>query len=385
MTDSLQRSRSLLQMIEGTGLDHLELGAGAARSIAAYLKKRGLKQVVIAADANTYKAAGEEVIRSLEAEGIIASLCLLKPNEQGDVAADELSVMELFLETAPVQSDALIAVGSGTIHDITRFVSHRMCIPFVSVPTAPSVDGFTSAGAPLIVRGVKKTIPAVAPIAIFADLDILTRAPQPLVAAGFGDMLGKYTSLFDWKFSHHTGGEPYNEQAAGITENALESCVKHVREIADRSEAGISILMTALIESGIAMLLFGQSHPASGAEHHLSHYWEMEYLRRGKRALLHGAKVGAAAAEISKLYHQAADEGLLPGNEPDVLLKNRKQVREWLKKVPQESEIRELLKLAGGPVSCQELGIDEELFRESLRQAHTVRDRRTFLRALNEA
>lgn len=176
-----------------------------------------------------------------------------------------------------------------------------------------------------------------------------------------------------------TGNEPYDQQVADITERALHSCVEHVQEIGSRSETGIRILMTALIDSGIAMLLFGRSHPASGAEHHLSHYWEMEFLKRGNRALLHGAKVGVACAEISGLYHNAAERSMFPGEEPEVLRQHREQILQWLAEVPNEEQIRSLLVQAGGPSSRQELGIDDELFARSLREAHTL------LRALNEA
>lgn len=370
-------------------IDHLEkivLELNAINEVAPFLRAQGLQRPVVIADHNTYAAAGQEVEKSLQEQGLQTKLCLLDPNETGDVVADEQAVVQLLLEVETDITDGLIAVGSGTIHDIVRFVSYKTGVPFISVPTAPSVDGFTSAGAPLIIRGVKKTIAAVPPMAIFADLRVLMQAPQPLVAAGFGDMLGKYTSLFDWKVSHLTGGEPYSEQAALITEQALKSCVQHAAEIGERTEDGIRILMTALIESGIAMLLFGQSHPASGAEHHLSHYWEMEYLRRGNRALLHGAKVGVACAEISRLYHAAVEEGLFPGQQPEALRKYGDQIREWIADVPTAAQIQELLVLTGGPSTREELGIDEDLFAESLREAHLVRyNRHTLLRALNEA
>lgn len=362
----------------------IELDRGVIRKVAPYLLEQGYRQILLVADDHTYAAAGEQLMGVLEAAGVKTRVVLIQPDAQGDVVADEIELVQLLLEIRPDETDALLAVGSGTIHDIVRFAAHKTGKPFVSVPTAPSVDGFTSAGAPLIVRGVKKTVPAVPPVAIFADLDILMAAPQRLVAAGFGDMLGKYTSLFDWKFSHLTAGEPYDEQAAAITERALRSCVSHAEAIGARTEEGIRALMTALIESGIAMLLFGQSHPASGAEHHLSHYWEMEYLRQGRRALLHGAKVGVACAEIARVYH-AAGEGTLPGAEPAALREHREQVRAWLRDLPGEAELRGLLRQAGGPSTLAELGIGEELFARSLREAHRVRDRRTLLRALNEA
>lgn len=362
----------------------IELDRGVIRKVAPYLQEQGYRHVLLVADDHTYAAAGEQLMGLLEAAGVKTRVVLIPPDVQGDVVADEIAIVQLLLEIRPDETGALLAVGSGTIHDIVRFAAHKTGKPFVSVPTAPSVDGFTSAGAPLIVRGVKKTVPAVPPVAIFADLDILMAAPQRLVAAGFGDMLGKYTSLFDWKFSHLTAGEPYDEQAAAITERALRSCVSHAEAIGARTEEGIRALMTALIESGIAMLLFGQSHPASGAEHHLSHYWEMEYLRQGRRALLHGAKVGVACCEIARVYH-AAGEGTLPGAEPAALREHREQVRAWLRDLPGEAELRGLLRQAGGPSTLAELGVGEELFARSLREAHRVRDRRTLLRALNEA
>lgn len=367
------------------GLDRMVLEKGALKQAAFYLKDKGSRDVILAADANTYEAAGRKLEEELGAAGVTVRLCLIEPGASGDVVADETSLLQLLIEVNPETTDAVIAVGSGTIHDIVRYVCYKTGKPFVSVPTAPSVDGFTSKGAPLIVRGVKKTFPAIGPVAIFADVDVLTKAPQQLVAAGFGDMLGKYTSLFDWKFSHLAAQEPYDKEVADLTEKALRACVEHVDEIGKRTEEGIRILMTSLIESGIAMLKFGQSHPASGAEHHLSHFWEMEYLRRGSRALLHGAKVGVACAEISRLYHDAAFRGVYPGQEPEMLKKHGSQVREWLDEVPGEADIRSLLQRAGGPSSLQELGIDDGLFADSVREAHRLRDRHTLLRALNEA
>ncbi|MGG3311361.1 sn-glycerol-1-phosphate dehydrogenase [Paenibacillus lautus] len=389
MTDYLNDAKGLMNRIRELqpafrGLETMVLEPGAMHDLPPYLKRQGLGSPIVVADANTYEAAGKELVQCLKADGLKPRLCLIQPDEQGDVVADERSLMQLFIEVEPEGTGCLIAVGSGTIHDITRFVSHRSGKPFISVPTAPSVDGFTSAGAPIVVRGVKQTFAATAPIAIFADPDILVKAPQPLVAAGFGDMLGKYTSLLDWKFSSTTAGEPYEDQVAAITERALQACIQHVEAIGQRTDEGIRILMTALIESGIAMLLFGQSHPASGAEHHLSHYWEMEYLRRGNRALLHGAKVGVACSEISSLYHDAADKGVYPNAKPTHWETYGEQVREWLRKVPSKEKIADLLRQAGGPSTLQELGIDDELFRESLREAHNLRDRHTILRALNE-
>jgi glycerol-1-phosphate dehydrogenase [NAD(P)+] len=310
------------------------------------------------------------------------------------VLADEASLIQLILDIQRVHAEVVIAVGGGTIHDIVRYCAYTTQIPFISVPTAPSVDGFNSKGAPILIRGEKKTIPAIGPDAIFADLDILMKAPPALVAAGFGDMLGKYTSLFDWKFGSLTAEEPYLQTASEITRAALLRCVNQVEQIASRQEEGIHTLIGALIESGLAMLLFGQSHPASGAEHHLSHYWEMEYIRLGKRQLIHGAKVGVAAIEISRLYHQIADEGSRPwegirsaehSGQAHQIVNQWDEISKELQQIPNEAELRELLRQVSGPLSAAELSVDEELLGRSLREAHHVRpERSTLLRAYNE-
>ncbi|WP_145132153.1 sn-glycerol-1-phosphate dehydrogenase [Paenibacillus sp. Y412MC10] len=356
------------------------LESGAIRKAGAFLQDQDYRRVIVTADKNTFAAAGEQLMESVTEAGVNASVTFISPDEQGDVIADERSIVQLLLDVKSSKADAVVALGSGTLHDVSRFAAYSAGIPFVSVPTAPSVDGFNSKGAPLIIRGEKITIQSIGPAAIFADLDILTAAPRTMVAAGFGDMLGKCTSLFDWTFGSLTADEPYSEIVAEITTKALQQCVDHIDAIADRTPEGIRVLTQALIESGFAMLLFGQSHPASGAEHHLSHYWEMAFLREGRRAVLHGAKVGVACAEISQLYHRLDAENSLPVAEEQL-----ERVRAELAKVPSPDTLRAWLRKVGGPASIQELDIDPELLKRSLAEADQIRpNRHTLLRAVND-
>ena len=144
------------------------------------------------------------------------------------------------------------------------------------------------------------------------------------------------------------------------------------------------------------MLLFGQSHSASGAEHHLSHYWEMEYIRRGKRQLLHGAKVGVACIQISQLYHQLAESSFakeMTASDDNVMLKDRasaiqahwEEIQQEIITIPDAASLASLLKKVGGPTVPSELGIEQELLDRSLHEAHHVRmNRFTLLRARNE-
>ncbi|SUD25567.1 3-dehydroquinate synthase [Paenibacillus macerans] len=426
------------EYLKAIDLDEIRVEPGALGRMAAYLERKNCRSVIVAADRDTYEAAGKLLLASMErAEGLSGTAVhttMIRPDAEGDVIADEASLIQLILDIQRYGADAVIAVGGGTLHDICRFSAYTTGIPFISVPTAPSVDGFNSKGAPILLRGEKTTIPAIGPMAIFADLDILVQAPAELAAAGFGDMLGKYTSLFDWSFGALAAGEPYLPAAAEITRSALQKCVAAAGLIASRSEEGIHALMSALIESGLAMLLFGQSHPASGAEHHLSHYWEMEYLRLGRRQLLHGAKVGVASMEIAKLYRRIAAEGL-PLNEwaahrqAEGQSRNQSQagsgktpvssgnvgsargrangrstadfiraenvkpapaadwerIRREIGQIPDPQELGGLLALVGGPVSVKQLGVSPELLERSLREAHLVRPgRHTLLRAYNE-
>ncbi|MGG4147399.1 sn-glycerol-1-phosphate dehydrogenase [Paenibacillus algorifonticola] len=367
--------------VQSIVIEPLLIERGATQQVAPYLQKKGYRNVLIVSDSITYDIAGKQLEAAIAASDIAVKATLIKPDQQGDVIADEVSIVQLLLDIQHYAAEVVIAAGSGTLHDITRYAAYTAGIPFVSVPTAPSVDGFNSKGAPIIIRGEKITIAAIGPDAIFADLDVLTQAPVAMVAAGFGDMLGKYTSLFDWSYGSLAGGEAYSDIVATITRDALMQCVENVELIASRSEEGIRVLISALIESGLAMLLFGQSHSASGAEHHLSHYWEMEYIRLGNRQLLHGAKVGVACAEISGLYHRLAAEQApaISGTE------HAERISQLIADIPSAESIRGWLKQVGGPSTTAELGVSDELLARSLSEAHLVRPNRyTLLRAYNE-
>ncbi|MBT2288144.1 sn-glycerol-1-phosphate dehydrogenase [Paenibacillus albidus] len=359
----------------------ISIEPGALNGVVPFVKAKEWKAPLLVADEHTLAAAGAELEQKFKdaGMGIGINLSLVLPNAQGDVIADEASVVQVLLAVQQNKADAIIVAGSGTLHDVARYAAYTAGLPFVSVPTAPSVDGFTSNGSPLIIRGNKITIPAAGPVAIFADTEILRLAPAPMIAAGFGDMLGKFTSLFDWKYGRLTANEPYSPVVAQITERALQDCVDHAGEIGNHTEQGIRILTAALMESGLAILLFGQSHSASGAEHHLSHYWEMEYIRTGRRQLLHGAKVGVACAEISALYHELANSPELAGSTLG------EQVRQEIRRIPAADELRALLRTVHGPSTLEELGVDADLLRRSLEEAHHIRmNRHTLLRARNE-
>jgi glycerol-1-phosphate dehydrogenase [NAD(P)+] len=370
-------------------IEKISIGNSVYKELAAFASYKEFKHAVIIADENTYQAAGKSLSDSLEETGIRVSLSIITPDENNDVVADEISLVQALVEI-PVETDVIIAVGAGTLHDIARFCSTKMKVPFISVPTAPSVDGFTSMGAPLIVRGVKTTFQMTAPIALFADLSVLKASPRKMTAAGFGDMLAKYTSLADWKFGHLVKGEPYCPLVAAITREALESCVENVEKIAASDEEGIQILIEALIKSGLAMLVFGQSHPASGGEHHLSHYWEMDFLKRKRPAVLHGAKVGVSTVLLAEVYKGQflpllSEPARLQSIQIENLQGNIKEIMKVYQEIPAPEHLKNLLVQTGGETMPEQLGIDEQLVAASLSSAHNLRNRYTALKFMNVA
>ena len=274
------------------------VGEDAVTNLLRYCADNHLTRFTLVADTNTYPVLGEQVAHALRDNGFEVTPIVLTGDE---VIADEHYLLHILVH-APVGRSTFLAVGTGTITDMTRFISHRMGCDFISLPTAPSVDGFTSIGAPLVLNRVKQTIISQPPVALFADLHTLSEAPHELIAAGYGDMIGKITSLADWKLGSLVWEEPFDRHIYERSEAAIEQCLGQTGAIGRQSPDGVRQLMEALIESGLCMLDFGSSRPASGSEHHASHYWEMMLLQQHRPAILHGAKVGFALTLIARQY-----------------------------------------------------------------------------------
>ena len=282
-------------------IEVIYVGQDAVTQLTQYCNQHQLRRFTLIADANTYHAMGEKVEMALKKQDFDVATLILTGKE---VVADEHYLMHIFIN-APVDDRTFLAVGSGTLTDITRFVSHRMKSPFIGVPTAPSVDGYASTHAPLVVGGVKESIGAQPPRAIFADIDTLNAAPPAMIAAGYGDLLAKITALADWKIGHILWDEPYDESIAQrLHRTYTDICSQYAGEVGRHTQEGVRQLMNGLIEAGLCMLEFGNSRCASGAEHHISHYWEMKLLQEGRPAILHGAKVSAATVMTAQLFEK---------------------------------------------------------------------------------
>ena len=341
----------------------IRVGSGVIQELPGILRDLGASHIFLVADNYTYEAAGRQVEQLLDQAGlayhkrVFQTETPLVPNEYalGSVLAAMTS-----------QDDMLLAVGSGTLNDVTKYVSARTGVPYVIAATAPSMDGYASTVAPTILDGFKTTLPAVYPAAIVADVDILKDAPMPMLTAGFGDIIGKFTSLADWRLSHQLNGEYYCPEVAGVIEAAVETCAANAQALAQREPQAIQAVTEALILSGLAMGMVGVSRPASGAEHQMAHYWEMDALRRGEEHPLHGNAVGVGTVLTASLYEMAAE--YLPQGFA----------------APDKGQILACLQAAGSCADPKELGIRRELCLESLLHAMELRDRFTVQKLLEQ-
>ncbi len=257
-------------------------------------------KALLVADRNTYSVAGVKAGAILRESDLPYQEVILQRPET--LVADEHGLAEIRERISP-DIGCLLAVGSGTITDLTRFAGFEANKPFISLPTAPSMDGYASPVAALTLKGFKQTLPAAPPVAIIAEIGILEQAPSIMVQAGLGDLLGKYTALIDWELGRIIEGEDYSFQIADQVRNVVDRAVLSFKN--DLSpEQKITDLTKALIMSGEAMLAWGNSRPASGGEHHLAHYWEMEAALTGRVSHLHGIKVGIATMIVSDYYHR---------------------------------------------------------------------------------
>lgn len=266
--------------------------------------------------------------------------------------------------------DYLLAVGAGTLNDLCKYAGFLTRKPSGVFATAPSMDGFTSGVTPLIEKGFKITRSAQTASDVLIDLDVLRRAPRIMTGAGVGDILAKYCCLTDWRISSLLTGETVNEEAFSLMLEAVRACDASLPSLARGGADGVEKLMDALLISGYAMVIAGNSRPASGAEHHMSHYLEMDFLRRGERIPLHGVKVGLGTMASLYLYRTLRRRPAFEGCD---------RVYAEADKLPPPEYAEDILREFGCPTRFSQLGVPEETVRRMFFEAYRIRDRFTVL------
>ena len=264
-------------------IDKIYVEKGAISHLAELCRE--YTRVLLVADENTYSAAGKQTEGALTGKKITRVIfdgsTVLIPDEKA-------------IETVEKQTqgqEIIVGIGSGVIQDLCKYVSHFNKIPYMVVATAPSMDGYASSGAAMILKGMKETVPAGLPKAIVADTEVLRNAPMEMIKAGFGDIIGKYSALNDWKLSTIVNGEYFCDYIYNVTYEMIDKTLKTAKGLLNREEESVKAVTEALMIVGIMMSFATNSRPASGSEHHLSHFFEITGIVKNQPYFAHGIDV----------------------------------------------------------------------------------------------
>ncbi|MBR0411155.1 MAG: sn-glycerol-1-phosphate dehydrogenase [Eubacterium sp.] len=314
-------------------------------------------KILVVFDNNTYKVAGKKAVELLEKNGFNIKTLLFDTGD--DILIPDEKTLGRILQEQDLDCKLMIAVGSGVINDSVKFVTSRTGLPYIIVATAPSMDGYVADGAPIFSHGHKYSPVAHLTYGLVGDTDILKTAPDDLIQAGFGDMVGKITAIADWDLSVKANNDYRCDTCVELTNRAMKITFDSCEGLPKRDPKALGDLLEGLTLTGVAMALVNLSRPASGAEHMLSHFWEMDYVERGLNPNHHGIQVGVATPVIARFFEEVED--ILPEGVKELC--------------PPHEEIEALLRKGGAPYSPKQIGISRELFRQSLLNGYQVRPR----------
>ena len=391
------------------------IGAGATEAAARMFKELfpDAKKAIVVEDPRTRAVAGERVERLLEQAGIECSRHVMCPG--GEYFHAEYKRIDEVRGAIAASGAIPVAVGSGTINDIVKRSSEEVGVRYMVVGTAASMDGYTSFGASITKDGMKQTLSCRAPLGCIVDSKVAADAPKEMVASGYADLLAKIPAGAEWILADAIGSEAIHPMAWKFVQGPLRDSLSDPEGAASGDIAATEKLCSGLVMSGFAMQAMGSSRPASGTEHQVSHYWDMEDLSLNGIPVSHGFKVGIGTListktlefllrrDLSKLDVDAVVAAWWPnfesvaatfpkvfGNRPAHIQRamnecpnkfpSREQLRGELTTVknawPELSEkmkaqimpfdeVRECLKKAGAPYEPEMIGVSRSRLRET--------------------
>ena len=308
--------------VAGAGdTDVVEMGRGvldrAGNVLAEHMcRARGHNlPALVVADERTWAVAGKAVDAGLRSAGVVAcdplvfpaEPCLYASLDNAHTIADRLRTLDAETGSAVVP----IAVGSGTINDLTKLAAKDVGRRYAVVGTVASMDGYTGAGAPISDNGVKVTMQCVAPQVVIFDLDITAAAPQVMTASGYGDLAAKIPGGADWIIADAAGIEPLDQHVWALVQSGVRDALSRPDDLRRGDPEAFSGLVEGLILSGLAMQVYDGTRPASGAEHYFSHIWELAHVGADRNPpLSHGHKVAIGTLAMLAFYEKFLDRDL---------------------------------------------------------------------------
>ncbi len=364
---------------------------------------------VVVSDGNTHQAMGERVAIALSSVGPVTEIILDSPH------ADMASVRDLAKKLDGFSS--IIAVGSGTVNDLTKFAAFQHGKPYCVFATAGSMNGYTSQTASITLdSGLKVSIPAQVPLGFFVDLSVCASAPHYLNAAGFGDCLCRSVAQIDWWMSHRLLDTAYFHEPYVIEIPDEVELMERAEGIANGDIEAVGYLFRVLTLCGLGTSMTGVSNHGSMGEHQISHYIDC-FAGDMHPGTLHGQQVGVATLTMARIQsaflnsEQAPVLGATKIDFDDMVSRMgydvASQCRVELQKKALDSkaadhlnikleglwpELRQQcldisapvdglirkLKQAGAPASAGELGLPLAFYHEAVCHAHEMRNRFSF-------
>jgi len=316
------------------------MGHGVLNKIDDLCKGLGFKSsMLILTGPHVYNTITNKIIESLESVGYKINFYIVKESRI-EYVKEAMKKIEEF------KPEALLGIGGGKVIDVAKLAASYNDLPFISIPTAASHDGISSPRANIKDLGKPISVDTQAPLAIIADIGIISESPYRLTASGCGDIIAKYTAVRDWELAHKLNGEYYGEYAANLALMSAKIVMKNVKDIQRKMEKGLRVVLEALISCGVAMSIAGSSRPCSGSEHLFSHALNVV----APKSALHGEQCGVGAIMMAYL-----------------------QRKSW-------RMIRKKLQIVRAPTTAEELGIKPKYIIEALTLANKIRsDRYTVL------
>lgn len=265
----------------------LKVEPGALDQLGSYFREGHIQKVVIFFGNGLIDMFGSRVMKSLSD----ANIEVLEYQELDSVKLEDITSLAF---TLPVKTQAVIGIGGGKVIDAAKYMGFLRKLPFISIPTSASSDGFSSASASLLIEDRRNSVPAKMAYGIIADTEVIKSAPDRFLYSGIGDMVSKITSLYDWQYEEDHGYDEVNDFAMMIAKKAVNSFVRTPFETI-KDNLFLKELLDSLAMSGIANEIAGSSAPTSGSEHLISH--ALDKLLPTPQ--LHGIQVGIATYLMS--------------------------------------------------------------------------------------
>ena len=282
-------------------IDEVIVGSNLLEKIPEIVKNHDMgNKVFVVMDHMIYELYGEKIENSLKNAEFDITMNVF---EDKTVLPNEMALARMLITVAE-GTQWILAIGSGAVTDLSRYLSYKMDIPYVSVPTAASMDGYTADSSLLLLNGLKQTCKATYPKIIIGDTSVLKGTPQILLAAGFGDLTAKITAGADWELGHIVTGVDYCEEVEKIVMGAVDRAIAVTDGLSKNDEAAAGTLFEGLMITGMPMHWTGLSQPLAGAEHHLTHFWGMKAVAAGRRPHMHGIEVAQGIVLIMQVYKE---------------------------------------------------------------------------------